>query len=505
MADKQDSNLTGLRYAEEATLRTLPGTPDWRALEPNSYSDFGGQLATVARNPINPTRQRKKGTVTDLDASGGFNQDLTISNLLHLLQGFFFADARERQTTKPLNSAQIAIDGVTTAADTYAAASGLGGFPVSALVLAIGFSTAANNGLKNVLSRTASTLVVSQNLVDEASPPAAAHLVQVGHQLGSGTSSISLNGNLVRLNDSATDFTTLGFVPGEWVWMGGDGAGVNFATTPAGWARIATIAVGYLEFDKVGFAPTAETGTGKTIQLFFGTILRNEFDPALIKRRTYQVERTLGEDDDGEMSEYLVGAVPNELTINIATADKITVDLTFIALDNEQRSGAVGLKSGNRPAVNNEEALNTSNDFSRIKLAIVSLVDSTVDDLFAFSTDLTLSINNNVSALKAIGTLGGFDTTAGGFEVGGSVEAYFADVVAVQAVRNNSDVTIDFAIVKAQQGMLFDVPLLSLGDGRLNVEQDQPIKIPLETNAAEGRFGYTLLMQQFPYLPAVAA
>lgn len=158
-----------------------------------------------------------------------------------------------------------------------------------------------------------------------------------------------------------------------------------------------------------------------------------------------------------------------------------------------------------RPVALNEEALNTSSDFSRIKLAAVSTTDATVTDLFAFSTDLTLTLNNNVSALKAIGTLGGFDTTAGTFEVGGSLEAYFADVAAVQAVRNNSDVTLDFAIVKANMGLLFDVPLLSLGDGRLNVEQDQAIKLPLETSAAESRFGYTLLMQQFPYLPNAAA
>ena len=71
-------------------------------------------------------------------------------------------------------------------------------------------------------------------------------------------------------------------------------------------------------------------------------VLKNESDKTLIKRRTYQIERTLGEDDDDEMSEYLVGAVPNELTINIATADKINIDLSFVALDNEQRDGLTG-------------------------------------------------------------------------------------------------------------------------------------------------------------------
>lgn len=505
MAIKQDSNLTGLSFAEEASLRTLPGTPKWFGLEPNSYSDFGGQLATVARNPINPTRQRKKGTVTDLDASGGFNQDLTISNMTRLMQGFCFADAREKPTTAPLNADAVAITGVTTAADTYAAASGLGGFRVSALVLASGFGQSANNGLKNVVSRTAGTLVVSQNLVDEPAPPAAAKLVEVGLQLGAATSAIALNGDLVRLTDSATDFTTLGLLRGEWLFVGGDGATNRFTNNAPGFARISAITAGYLEFDKVGWTPAAEAGTGKSIHIFWGTVIRNEPAAADIVRRTYQVERTLGEDNDGTMSEYLIAAVPNELTFNIPTADKITVDMSFVALDNEQRTGLQGVKAGTRIPAQGEDALNTSNDFNRIKLASVSLTDATPADLFAYASDLTLTINNNVQALKAIGTLGGFETSAGTFEVGGQFEVYFADVTAVQAVRNNADVTLDFAIVKASQGMLFDIPLISLGDGRLNIEQDQPIKLPLENNAAESPFGYTLLVQQFPYLPAVAA
>lgn len=506
MANKIDSNVTGLRFAEEASLKTLPGSPVWYPLEPNSYSDFGGQIATVARNPINPSRQRKKGVTTDLDASGGFNQDLTFNNTTRLMQGFFFADIREKKTTVPMNTAATPITGVTGASKTYAAAAGLTGFLANQLIMASGFGVTANNGLKSVASAsTATAVVINEVISDEASPPAAAKLEAVGYQFASATLDVTMNGSLVRLNRASGtfDMTTLGLIPGEWVYVGGDAAGTQFANN-RGFARIGVIDATYIEFDKVSWTPQAEVGTGKTIRLFFGSVLKNESDPSLIKRRTYQVERTLGADANGTMSEYLVGAVPNELTLNIAQADKVTMDLTFVAVDNEQRTGTQGVKSGTRPTLVPGSAFNTSSDFSRIKLALASSTDAAPTPLFAFATEMSLSVNNNVSPNKAIGVLGAFDTSAGTFEVGGSTTAYFADVTAVQAVRNNSDVTIDIIMLKKNLALLWDIPLLSLGDGRLAVEQDQAITLPLENNAAESKFGHTLLFQSFSYLPDVA-
>jgi hypothetical protein len=504
MANKQDSNLTGLRYAEEASLKVLPGTPVWYPLEPNSYNDFGGQISTIARNPINPSRQRKKGVTTDLDASGAFNQDLTFNNTTRLLQGFFFADIREKKTTAGMNVVSTPITGVASPANTYSAASGLLGFLAGSLIQATGFTNAANNGIKTAsVASTATLLTVTDTLVTEAAPPADAALRTIGHEFASGDIAVALNGNYVRLVATVFNMTTLGLIAGEWIYLGGDAAGTTFVNNK-GWARINAITATYLEFDKTAWTGVVESGAGKTIRIFMGSLLQNESDPNLIKRRTYNVERTLGNDGVGVMSEYLVGAVANELTFNVQQADKITMDLSFVAVDNEQRTGTTGVKSGTRPTLVPGSAFNTSSDFSRIKLALVSATDSAPVALFAFSTELTLSVNNGVTPNKAIGVLGAFDTSAGTFEVGGSLTAYFADIPAVQAVRNNSDVTIDVVMVKKNLALVFDVPLLSLGDGRLNVEQDNPITLPLETNAAESKFATTLTFGAFYYTPDVA-
>lgn len=505
MANKIDSNITGLTFAEESTLGVLPGSPVWYTLEPNSYDDFGGAIATVARNPINPSRQRKKGVVTDLDASGGFNTDLTQTNLKRLMQGFLFADIREKATTDPMNGVQIAITNVDNVGNDYEAASGLDAFAANDLVFAQGFSNAANNGLKTVVSAAAASLVVVETLVAEVSPPAGASLKTVGVVGAAGDIDVDATGSLPALTSTTLDFTTLGLIPGEWIYIGGDSASLAFANAANnGFARINSIAANRLEFDKTDATMVTEASTTETIQLFFGEVIKNEAAVANQVRRTYQLERQLGDDGGGTQSEYLVGAVPSELTLNVSQADKITVDVNFIATDNEQRTGATGLKSGTRPALQEATAFNTSSDFSRTKLALVDAANSNPTALFAFVTEFTLSLNNNVSPNKAVGVLGAFDVTAGTFEVGGSITAYFADVTATQAVRNNSDVTQDFVIAKDNAGICFDVGLVALGDGRANVEQDQPITLPLEVSAAANKFDHTLLVNFFDYLPTAA-
>jgi hypothetical protein len=507
MPNKIDSNTTALAYAEEQSLKTLPGTPVWYPLEPNSYSDFGGQVSLLSRNPINALRKNKKGVITDLDASGEFNQDLTHSNLTRLLQGFFFADIREKVTNLPMNGTAIPFTSVTASTDIYAAASGLAGILANSLVYFTGFTNAANNGLKVVPSASTATQITAPDGTVDETPPATAKAKLVGYQFASGTLNVAMNGQLVQLSraSGAVDFTTLPLNPGDWIFVGGDAVGERFVTNLPGFGRVKRVATTFIELDKVSWTPSAETGTGKTVRIFYCDVLKDESTTNLIKRRTYNIERQLGNDGNGIQSEYLVGAVANELTINIAQADKINVDISFVACDVEQRTGTTGIKSGTRATQTVEDAYNTSSDFSRIKLNLAGDAYTSSTALFAFATEMTVSINNNVNPNKAVGTLGAFDLSVGNFTVSGEMTAYFGDVTAVQAVRNNSDITIDFAIVKANKGLLFDMPLIALGDGRLEVEQDEAITLPLETNAAESTYGHTLFLGSFSYLPDLAA
>ena len=173
-------------------------------------------------------------------------------------------------------------------------------------------------------------------------------------------------------------------------------------------------------------------------------------------------------------------------------------------MDETFRNGVTGVKSGTRVAALGQDPYNTSRNIYRLRMNIID--DTTLEPtaLFGYVTEGTVTINNNASLAKAVSVLGGFDITVGTFEVGGSVTAYFSNVAAVQAVRNNSDVTMDIIAAKDNAGLVVDLPMFGLGGGRISVEKDQPITVPLETLAAEGATGYTLGITVMPYLPTQA-
>ncbi|AHI60031.1 TPA: hypothetical protein NNT57_004625 [Salmonella enterica] len=500
--NKIDSNITSLFIAEEECPKQLPASPIWYGQEPNSYSDFGADISTVARSPIDPSRQRLKGTISGLDAVAGFNTDLTETNLTRLMQGFCFANAHQDASTQPLNGSSIALTGVDGTEIKYTAAAGLGIFGASDLIKASGFGVPSNNGLKKVSDANATGVIVWGSLVTEATVSVAAKLERVGHEFAEGDVVATISGGKLVLTATAGSFTGFGLLAGQWLFLGGDDPATQLGTN-VGFARIEWFDAKTIAFDLTTFTAVAHAGAAISLRAFWGTVIRNEPLTENIKTRSYQLQRQLGKDDAGIQSEYVVGAVPNELTINIPTEDKVNVDLGFIGLDNEQRNGTVGVKAGSYVPAKGEQAYNTSSDVIRNRMYVIDPTNTQPTGLFGYISEGTLEINNNVTAIKAVGSVGGFDVSVGTFEVGGSVTAFFTNIAAVQAIRNNADVGFYSITAARNTGFLFDIPLMAMSGGQLQIEADNPINIPIDNNAAKSKFGYTLLTEFFAYLPTV--
>lgn len=528
---KIDSNVTGLAYAEEVSLgllaqeQTSPTQTVWYTLKPNSYADFGGEVEEVASEPIDPSRQNEPGSAVGVEATGGFNQDLAISHpLQNLFQGFFFASTR-RKGTYGLDLAEN-FSLVDAATDEYRRAAGDWStiYRVGDLIFATGFSNAANNGLKRIITVTATTIGVAEALVDETPAAGVGQLTIVGFQFGSGEVTIDVTGSFPRLvrTGGTKDLTQFSLVDGQAMWVGGDSAPTQFAVAVSnGRKRVRSVTATEITFDKSDSEMLIDAGASKTIQIFFGHVQKNEVGTTIL-RRTYRLQRTLGAPDTAQptqlQAQYLKAAVPNTLTINYEAKSKATFDLGFVALDETFVEAGSTLQSDDANAVVVESPvtgiLNTSTDIKRIRLATITDGVEAPTPLFAFAQNLTLEIDNGITGDEALGVFGFFEATAANFVVSGSLTAYFANVSAQSAIRNSADITLDIWNVKTQTGavvgVVADLPLLRLGDGRANVSKDEPITLPLTLNASRGRgistnLDHTLMFTYFDYLPAAAA
>jgi hypothetical protein len=624
------SNATGLYIAEEDTPGVLPGTPDWYEQEPNSYGDFGGEITTVARRPINPSRQRSKGVTTDLDAGGEFEADFTQDGVQRVMQGFLYADLRDKDDT-----AVATVDGT---GNDYEPASGGTEFEARDLIFAKGFEESVNNGLKQVTGATTATSVPVTDTGLIAETGASGIISRVGYEFANDLASINVAGSLPKLvsaNVAATgtldatasaigdgdtvtlggvvytfetgainvayevlvgasdsdsldnliaainaaagagttygtgtvqnpyvsaaagagdtvtltarttgqsgnliattttiaaatlaatlsggagrDLTTLGIIPGETIFIGGDAADNQFDDSSGvnnGFKRVRAVTADEITFDKSDGTMVAETtADSRNIQIFFGRCLKNESDQTLQVARTYQCERQLGAADLAQptqiQAEYLVNQSPDELEIDAQSADKLLVNYTFTGGTTEYRDGATGIKSGNRHAVVESPLFNTATDVRRIKLALIEDGAEAPTPLLASIETLTVSIVNNHSYNKKLGYLGSFGSNPGLFEVDVQGTGYFVDVAAQDAIRNNSDVTLEMQFVKENAGVSMDMPLGALGDGSLEVEADEAVRIPFDFMAARGRavhadLDHTFFFVWFDYLPTLA-
>lgn len=498
MDEKQDSNNVGLFVARETTNRVLADPAAFDTREPNSFDDFGGDYKSVARRPFNPSRQRKKGTIVDLDANGGWNEDLTQNNMRSVFDAFCFA--AERRKPHAENVAAVA------ASDDYTVASSTG-FLVGSIVLGKNFDNAANNGIHVLNGITDATHVSTADaLTDEAASPLQSVEV-VGYQFPAADVVATVVGAHYILTSAAINPTTLGLIPGEWVFVGGENATANqLAANQVGYARVYSVSATQIVFDQTTFAAAPDDGVGTTLRIFFGSVIKNEDDPDDIVKYTHTVERTLGRDDDGRQSEYIDGYVYNELTWNSPLTDKVSIDIKGVGMSHTTRTGAEGpvCEDGTNTiaAALSEDAFNTSSNVYRLRMAVL---DGTLNPtgLFARVSEFNAKINNNVSGAKAQGTLGAFDSTAGGFDVDIEATAYFSGVGAIATIRENDDVNFNAIYSKQNAAIIMDIPLIQNGGGRLTVDMDKPIMVPLKSMAAESPFGHTILFNFLPYVPTV--
>jgi hypothetical protein len=498
-----NSNATGLFAVEELVPGVTPANPVWVEKEPNSYANFGSELKTVTRQPINANRRQKKGTVVGFSAGAGYETDLTATNLREDMQGFFFADLRRKLTA------------VATAAtaDGFTVASGGAAFVAGSLLAVSGSSIGANNGLKLVTAGSDADNIAVTGLTPVAGQ--AITVTRAGIRFAAGDASIDVAGPLPALVTTAFDLTGLGLIPGEIVYLGGDDVANTFGSDAKGWCRVKSVAAHSIVFDKTDFLFSASPGTGKSIELYFGSVIRDE-DAILQKTRTYSIMRQAGRPDldapNAIQAEVITRCVANSLKLTVPEEDKITAALTYMGADSKYYDDVVTQIPGSTyVGIEESDAINSTGDMKRAVMAVYpkNNDNSAPNPLFAVFSEYDLTLDNQIKENKAVTRMGTFVLSPGNFKFSGSFTGYFVTVAAMQAVRDNADVTFMMAAFKANKGIALDIPMLSLSSKGLDVKINEPVMIPIDSEASTGRkydanMPHTALMVFYDYLPDVA-
>lgn len=525
-----NTNNTSLRFCTESSIG-VAATTNWRIAEFNSIGAYGAQITTVVRRPISQDRGRKKGTVTDLDSTAEFETDLTVDAFTDFAEGFVFAEFANKEfnlrsgtgtvpppvasgTTYTIDSASALLAGKVQYSASYYAS----------LVYAKGYTIAANNGLKPVaadIATSGTTVTVASGMTAET-PPTNASLQVAGMRFLTDAGNyitLTISGSTATLvitdagsNYPANFWASMGLRAGMFIHIGGvntaTGAVTNAldasGTASYGYARITSISGDTLNLDKLSSTlVTAADSTANNCDILFGRFLRNvpvtaNTDDNLYLERTYQMEVTY--DDLGGVGtneyEYSIGNYVNEMSLNVPLTEKATINYAFIGTNTEDITAT--RKTGPSSAVSplRTVAFNTSSDVASLTTDVIS---SASDVCFK---SLTLTIANNVSPEKCIGTLGATFMNSGLFEVNLEGQMLFTNKSITNAIKNNTTVTF-LAILHNEDGAIaFDMPELTFSGGGREFPIDQSVLVNLTGNSfTSSTYGYDVGISVFPVAP----
>jgi len=486
-----NTNELQLNFCVEDSEGTLAGTETWYLIEPNDLSDWGASISTVTRNPISQDRMDKKGTISDLDSTTGFTSDFTISEFNNFIDGFLFSTWHEQPKAEYTET--------DTSSFTHPALSSA--LAEGDLIYARNSSYTANNGLFVVDSgATTTNTPVTATLSADSSPANGARFDFVGVQGSAGDITMDSDGNL---ETTTLDFTGYDLYVGQAVYIGGTDTDTSFGTSGKGFGRISNIAANKLSLTKVPDSFGADDGSGKTIQLFFGSFIKNVgLNDSDFQELTYQIEAKYpdlyGTGSDGY--QYAIGQRPDSVTFNLPLTDKGTIDWGFVGLDTEEVTDTRVSTSGTQDTEQyDDDALNTTSDFARL-----TFEDDEGSAVGTYFKSVNLTINNNISPEKVLGQLGAAVMNIGDFNVSISTEVLFTSEIVLNAVRNNETLSLDFAVSNDDGCIYCDIPAMTLGNSNMNLPRNETVKISVDGNLFKSdALGYVLSFTKFAHIPGL--
>lgn len=478
------TNRASLGFVLEATKGTTPATPAITAMRQTS----DGLALTPSRassDEIRPDRQVTDQVLLDLAAAGSIGIELSFYSHDTMIEAAF-------QGTWS-NNPSITVVTIDTeisdvSATTITVSAGGASFKVGMLTYTSGFTTSGNNKLARVSSSGATTIVYpgATFAAEAAAIPVGACVRQVGFE----GASADITATATGLASTLLDFTTLGISVGEWVKIGGDTSGTQFATAANNsWARVSAVAAAALTFDVLPVGWAVDAGTGKTVRVFTGDFLTNG-----TTQRSFSFERQQ-QDLTAPTYELFKGSEIDGLSLSFKSAAKITGSFPVVArtgtADTSRTAGATDV------AAPTYSILNAASNVGRLMEA--GIVSTTLFEEIGFD------LKNNLARETSIGTIGASGVRDGEVALSGTISAYFSDLVLLNKVLNDTETSIMLRTGRSdgvRESILIDIP-------RCKLSGTSPVTGKNASRMFSGSYdayrhatlGYTASWSRFFYLP----
>ncbi len=492
------SDGVGLALVREATLNTQP-TSGWTQAQPNpgGITNFSRQNVPVERHILSGNLTPEKGEVVGYDVNPKLAFDWN-RDMLDLL-----AEPTFRSLTKHGGNKGQSIYRPTAVTSTGYTVASLGDLTAGLLIFAEGFSTAANNGLKVVGSSSTGTEIKTSGLTAEASPPSNATVRIAGVQGAAADITMDGSGNLLA---TILDFTTLGLVVGQMIYVGDPTSGATYAfanTVYTGMAIISVIAAGKITLKyQTWTVGSLDAGTGKTIRILFESFIRNVPMSSADFLTSASLSMELNEPGAGAagVTDYTYGngLGVGDLELDIPVEGKVTATVNFVGMTMTSPSTTRSTGPSTAYAPLASTIFSTAANMPTIRL----LKQSDGTTLSAEINGCKVMIKNNLKPRKQLGTAGAAGLIYGEYNPSLSMNAYVLSNDMSRAVDGNTDCYFDFLLKNSDGGFGMSFAMVKLRKGDKTYAAGTSVMLAGEMPAnRDPSTGLLYSLSKFSYLP----
>jgi hypothetical protein len=257
-----------------------------------------------------------------------------------------------------------------------------------------------------------------------------------------------------------------------WLKFGGTTVGTQFATAGNnGWARVTAVSANAITLDNRPSGWGADVGTGKTIRIFFGDLLRNG-----VTLLGQTLERTfLAQAAPTYIRQ--AGMVVDQLSTDVVTEAGITGQFTFVGMSGSQSTTLLSGATYIAPPTGTVMTANVSVGDIRIG----GTASGTPNWVRRVSTQLA----NNLRRKTAAGVVGAVDIGVGSCDVTGTVETYFGSNSLLAAAMADSVSSLSHRAGSGGQWLVETKPRVKFTKSAANaggVDQDVMLMLDYEAS-----------------------